>query len=267
MSSRPYVVQNGCNNPIQAPLFQDPFVPYTCINERSVSVWAEVDPELIKKYLAPTPFEYVSNVFNISVTDFANTAIADASNTIGFKGFFDVSFCVPVKYKDLYGSYTFFEYENDDFCIAAGREMWAYPKVYADIDVTESLEKVVGTAKKRGVEIVRLEVSRRYGQDLVPPQAIMSPNINLQVIPRGEAPGGVLIKRVLRRDTSPDYRGRISFTGEAAMTLRFDGTNPLDEFSSAKIICGTYSCGEFAATGEYNGWGHVVDNLVWPEEF
>lgn len=240
------------------PLFQSSFVPYTSINARSVTVWGEVDPDLIKKYLAPTPFEYVSNVFSVCVSDFANST--------GFHGFFDCSFTIPVCYKGLYGGYTLFEYENDDFCIAAGREMWGYPKVYADISLTENLDKAVAIVKKRGREVIRMEVDLQRGQDLVTPDVTMAPGINLQTIPRGEAPGGILIQRVLKRDTSPDNDWRVSVNGEASMTLRFDGTNPLDEFSSAKILCGNYCRGEFRATNE-NGWAKVVDNIIWPEEF
>lgn len=257
---RPYEVQNGCNNPIQAPLFNDPLVPYACTNMRSVSVWAEIDEALIKRYLKPTPFEYVSNVFNISVSDYMN-----ATNC--FAGFYDCSFTIPVKYKDIYGSYTMFEYESGDYYVALGREAWGYPKVLADMKFTESVEKVTASVSKRGREFVYIEVDRKHGQELQAPKAVMYPHLLLQVIPRGEAPGGVLIKRVLKRDTSPDYRSRINITGNAALTLRFDGSNPLDEFSSAKVLCGTYSCGEYKATPEYNGWAHVVDTLVWPDEF
>ncbi len=259
MNIRPYVVpNNGCNNPIQSPLFQSPFVPYSCINARCVSVWAEVEPELIKKYLAPTPFEYVSNVFNIMISDY--------NNATGFRGFCDCSFVIPVCYKGLYGGYTIFEYENDDFCIAAGREMWGYPKVFGEINVTESIDKVVGTVRKRGKEVVRVEVDITPGQNLTAPKVALSPAINLVTIPRGEAPGGILLQRVVQRNTSPDCDWHTTILGEAALTLRFDGTHPFDEFASAKIICGDYTRGEFAATNE-NGWSRAIEDIIWPEEF
>ncbi|MDO5115175.1 MAG: acetoacetate decarboxylase family protein [Synergistaceae bacterium] len=254
MIERPYKVQDGYNNPIQASLFRSPFVPYKCTNMRSLAVWAETDPDLIKKYLEPTPFEYVSNVFNISISDFMN---AD-----GFMGFYDCSFCIPVKYKDIYGAYTMFEYESEDFAIWAGRELWGYPKVYAEMNLVEGVDKVVATATKNGIEFVHLELDRRDLKDFTEPDVQMHPHLQLQVVPNCDGPG-IYLKRVMSRDTSPDYKGRVCLKGDAALTLRYDGRNPLDEFSSAKIIGAVYSCGEFNSTVE-NGWAKVVDILIKP---
>lgn len=255
MINRPYKVQNGNNNPIQAPFYKSPFTPYKCTNFGSVSVYAEVEPELIKKYLEPTPFEYISSVFNISISDF--------SNTDGYGGFYDCSFVIPVKYKDLIGGYTMFEYESEDFAIAAGRELWGYPKEYAKMDFIDSTEKVLATASKRGKEFVRIEFTKNSVDKIEIPDVKLTPHLQVQVVPNAEGPG-VFLKRVLQRDTSPDYKSRIYMEGETTLTLKFDGKNPLDEFASAKIIGGTYTRGEWASTEE-NGWAKVVDTLIKPK--
>lgn len=253
MIFRPYDVQDGCCIPIHSPFYRSPFVPYKCTNMRSVSVWAEVDPALIEKYLAVTPFEYISNLINVSITDF--------SNADGFKGFYDCSFCVPVKYKDICGAYTMFEYESEDFAIWAGRDLWGYPKTYADISLTEGVDKVVATASKGGKEFIRIEFDQHSGPAFSEPEVPLKPHLQLQVVPNCD--GGIFLKRVMMRDTGPDYVGRVHKLGATALTLRCDGRTPLDEFSSAKIICGTYDRGEFNATEE-NGWAKVLDVLVKP---
>ena len=61
---RPYEIQHGNNAPVHAPLIPSPFVPYHCSDNRTATVYVEVEPEVIKKYLEPTPFEYVRQYNN-----------------------------------------------------------------------------------------------------------------------------------------------------------------------------------------------------------
>lgn len=256
MMKRPYEVQNGFCIPIQSPFYRSPFVPHQCTNRRSVSVWVEVKEEMIKKYLAPTPFTYVTNLMNISISDY--------SNADGFMGYFDCNISFPVKYKDIQGAYTMFAYASEDFAIWSGRDLWGYPREYADIDLVEGVDKVVATAKKFGSEFIRIEFDAHKPAQGEEPTVPLKPDLQLHVVPNCDGPG-VFLKRVMMRDTSPDYVGRIHKLGEASLTLRCDGRNPLDEFSDGKIVCATYDCGEFYATEE-NGWGKVLDVIIKPSK-
>ena len=53
-----------------------------------------------------------------------------------------------------------FEYEDKDYSIAAGRELWGYPKKYAKINLVEHTDKYVATAVKNGTEIIRMELDK-----------------------------------------------------------------------------------------------------------
>ncbi len=254
MMTRPYEIQNGVCIPIHAPLYRAPFVPYSCKNLRTVSVWMEVDPEMVKKYLVPTPFEYVTNLMHVS--------ISDLSNADGFMGYSLCNIAFPVKYKGIEGGYTMFAYANEDFALWAGRDLWGYPRVLADIELVEGVDKVVATATKHGHEFIRIEFDAHKPAQGEEPKALLKPDLQLHVIPDGDR-HGPLIKRVMMRDTSPDYTPRIHKTGAAALTFQCDGRNPLDEFSNGKIVCATYDCGDFNGTEEH-GWGKVLEVLVKP---
>lgn len=248
---RPYVVQNGNNVPIHAPLIPSPFVPYQCPNNRSVTVFGRIDPEIIKKYLEPTPFDYVDNVIMVYIQDFTNTDRCS---------FWDCGIVVSAKYKDVVGGYFLFEYEDQDYSIAAGRELWGYPKKYADINLVEHTDKYVATAVKNGREIIRMELDKKEKCNVQQPDTKFLPHLLLHCVPNGDKPG-LFSKRVMARDTSPDFKTRISKVYNATLTLRCVGEDALDEFAPVEIICGTFKEGEYFATEE-NGWAKVLETLI-----
>ena len=112
---RPYAIQNGNNVPLSSPLIPTPFVPYQCADCRHVNVFCRAEPDLIKKYLENTPFEYAGNTVLIYISDFTNTDVCP---------FWDCGIVIQAKYKDIVGGYFLFEYEDQDYSIAAGRELW-----------------------------------------------------------------------------------------------------------------------------------------------
>src|SRR5699024_11298573 len=110
--------------PIHSPAFPDPFVPYESPDYVSLYAIVEIDEHEVKRILAPTEFDYVNNYAVISITDFSNC------NKIPYM---DCAIVIPVQFEGKYGGYYIYEYENNDAAIAAGRELWGYPKKYADI--------------------------------------------------------------------------------------------------------------------------------------
>lgn len=257
---RPFAIRPGTNSPVWVPLFDESDFIYSCTDRRIVSAWAEADEALIKKYLEPTPFEYVANVFRVSIID--NT------NATGHEGFMECTFTIPVKYGDTYGGYTMFAYTDEDFYCGAAREMWGYPHALADkIELLDHATSVVGIVTKHGREVIRVEVSKKHGQALQVPDVKMDPHLILQVIPNGDGPGE-LIRRVLTRDPAPDFNSLTQVTGQAALTLRYDEFSfiPWDEFALAKTLCGTYERGDYHATDEY-AWAKELAILTWPDHF
>jgi len=245
-----YIKVHGNNIPIQAPLIPDPFVPYTCKGYRSVFALCEADESIIRKYLEPTPFEYVVNQFIVSVSDFSNCDKV---------AFMDCAIVIPVKHKDRYGGYYLFEYENDDSAIAAGRDLWGYPKKYADISLREEDGKVRGQAIRKGKVIVDIECDLAATlPNLVQPQTY--PHLNLHVVPKPDGKG-IASMRIISRDTSPDFQLMSEKLGETTVHLQGLPTDPLDEFQPVKVLGGGLIVGDFYATEE-NGWGQVIETLI-----
>lgn len=242
-------MKQGSNVPVQSPLIPDPFVPYQCKNNRTITALARVDKEVLIKYLAPTPFEYVDNIIAITISDFGN---CDKGS------FLDCAVVVPAKYNDVIGGHYLFEYENEDFAIAAGRELWGYPKKYAELYLEEREDKVVAKAIKKGKEIISLEFDRK-SEEVSLPTPTLTPHLNLQTVPHPEGKG-ILYQNVIARDTTPDFEMKFEENGSIQVKLGGDPTTPLEDFSSLEVLGGTYKVGDFYATEE-NGWGKIIGKL------
>ncbi len=244
-----FKVKKANNMPIQSPLIPDPFVPYSCNENKTLLVYCQTSEEVVKRYLEPTPFEYVSNNFAVSISDFSNCDRVS---------FMDCAIVFQVKYKNILGGYYMFEYENNDSAIAAGRELWGYPKKYADISLVREGNKVIGEATRDNLDIIRIECDlSKESPDLQ--ELNLVPHLNIHTIPKPDGKG-VFSKRVIARDTTPDFILYEEMTGEATIKLK-RASDPLDEFNPVKILGGKYMIGDFYATEE-NGWGKTVDTLV-----
>lgn len=248
---RPFIIEKGNNVPVHSPLIPTPFVPYQCPNCRHLNVYGKVEPQLVKKYLKNTPFEYVDNTVLLYISDFTNTDVCS---------FWDCGVVIPARYKDVVGGYFIFEYEDQDYSIAAGRELWGYPKKYADISMTETSNMLLATAVKNGREIMRLELDLTlpYKGKLI--ETKFTPHLLLPTVPNGDKPG-IFSQRVMARDTSPDFKTRKLENYEAKVNLRHAFGDPLDEFASMDVLYGTFQKGEYFATEEH-GWAKVLDVII-----
>ncbi|SHE32577.1 acetoacetate decarboxylase [Seinonella peptonophila] len=245
-------MNRGNNMPVQAPLIPDPFVPYECMNNRTLFALCQGDRTIIERFLEPTPFEYVDNQFVVSISDFRNC------NKVPYM---DCAIVIPVKYKDQLGGYYLFEYEDHDAAIAAGRDLWGYPKKFATIQLSKENDQgmIRGTASREGQVIMEIECDcSQPSEQLSLPQ--ITPHLNLQVFPRPDGPG-IESMRVISRDTSPDFKKKSEKFGKTKVTLQGLSTDPLNLLQPSYVIGGGITVGDFYATDE-NGWGKILDTLI-----
>ena len=237
------------NMPVQAPLIPDPFVPYKCPGNRSVYAVCRGNEAALRTVLEPTPFDFVDDRFVVSVTDFSNCDKVP---------FFDAAIVMPVRFGDMAGGHYVFEYEDDDRAIAAGRDLWGYPKKYAAISLERHHDLVRGTAVRHGVTIIDVEVPLEYGAN-APNKPVVVPHLNIRSVPAPDGPGTSL-RQIIARDTSPDFVLSEELHGQANVTLNAIPGCPLDVFQPVEVLGGGFTTGDFYATEE-NGWGRIVATL------
>ncbi len=241
------VLQNGNNMPLQAPLIPDPFVPYRCPRNRSLNAVCQGDPEVLKAYLANTPFTLADDRFLVYVSDFTNCDKIP---------FMDAGVVIPVEFEGRTGGYFLFEYEDNDAAIAAGRDLWGYPKKYGDILLEERGDRVTASVTRKGVPLITINCTL----DGAPAPALKTtPHLNIHVQPAPD--GGILNKRVIARDTSPDFQLTSNRSGSATVSLGSIATDPLTPLQPLALLGASYVIGDFFAT-ETNGWGKTIATLV-----
>lgn len=236
------------NVPIHAPLFPDPFVPYTCKEYMSIFAIGEANESEIKRILSYTPFDYVSNEIVLSITDFSNTDKVS---------YMDSAIVVQVKYGNKYGGYYIYEYENNDAAIAAGRDLWGYPKKYADISLKENNHEIIGVAKKGQETILEITINKQETKTKME-EPITTPHLNIRTIPRPD--GGIDKQEVIERDTSPDFELHEKSWNAVHVKMNTTQTEPLHLLEPLNIKGGGFVKGDFYATEE-NGWGKILETI------
>lgn len=228
--------------PIHAPAFPDPFVPYESPDYVSLYAVVEVDEAEVKRMLSLTAFDYVSNQAVISITDFSHC------NKVPYM---DCAIVIPVQFEGKYGGYYIYEYENNDAAIAAGRELWGYPKKYASIELNETDGVYTGTAKKDGEVFLELVASKGTKEIEVPK---ITPHLNIRTIL--DPMGGKPMRQIIERDTSPDFVLKDEFPVDIQLNIKSTQFEPLENLEP-KVLGGGIIKGDFYATEE-NGWGKII---------
>lgn len=243
----PHKIQNGNNMPVQAPLIMDPFVPYDCPDNITLSVLCRADRSLLERYLAPLPYAPKNDLFVVYASDFSNCAKCQ---------FMDGGIIVPVDYEGRPGATYLFEYEDNDSAIAAGRDLWGYPKKYADITLETDGDSARVCITRKGTDILTIEADFSVDTSFEMPK--LAPHFNMHVQPGPD--GKVLSRRVIERDTSPDFQLKSSRMGHAKVALASIENDPLGEFAPLEVLGAQLVIGDFFATEE-NGWGRTVAQL------
>lgn len=246
-----FEVKKGNNMPVQSPLIPDPLIPYSCSESKTLFAMIEVEEDIIRKYLEPTPFEYVNNLAMVYVNDFRKSEKLP---------YMDGGIIIQVRYKDIVGGYYLFEYEDDDSAVAAGRELWGYPKKLGHMTLEKKGDIVKGTASRKGKKLIEIEcdLSKEVNKDF--PRLKVFPHLNIHTIPKPDGPG-IFSQRIISRDNSEGCKLISEELGEVKVKLFSSKTDPLGEFSPVKVLGGGYSVTDFLA-GEINGWGKVIDTII-----
>lgn len=244
------------NIPVHIESFVHPHVPSFTGNLRRLYAVCQGKESVLRSYVERTPFELRSDLFFIEVADYSNRVYPPASETWPFQ---DCGIIVPIRYRDIDAGYYLFEYENQDYAIFAGRELWGYPKTFGDVTLEERPERIIGSVTKAGHEIVRLTGDR--AKPLARgPELKLGPILNIHTVPRADGPG-IFSQRIILRDASPGLTPISEEFFEASLTLRSVRLNQLEELGPLRVLGGGFQTADYTMEGDW-GWGHVLETLV-----
>jgi acetoacetate decarboxylase len=228
--------------PSMAPLFGPP--PYEYRDGWTMVIMFQTTPEALRD-LVPKPL--VPNPQNIML--FINSRLFAS----GLGQYNETILGAPVAFEGKPGNYCVYLLLDHDIPIAAGREIWGFPKKLGQIKMEEKDGVLTTTVERAGITLVRaaMELSQ-----LVKPEAGNPPLFNLKLIPsvKKDAPPDVMQLTSTTLENLKVYR---VYTGKA--TLEF-GTSPADPFHKIPIkgvLGGSYTNWDFTLT-----YGEVIHDYL-----
>jgi len=120
--------------PLHSPAF--PRGPYRFVNREYMIITYRTDPEALRK-LIPAPLELAE-----PVVKFEFIAMPDST---GFGHYCESGQVIPVKFGNETGGFVLSMYLNDHPPIAAGRELWGFPKKWGQPELRVHTDTLVGT--------------------------------------------------------------------------------------------------------------------------
>lgn len=231
---------------------------YSCPDLATLNIYCRGDRGQLARLAEVTPFELTSDVFLLTVADFENCTMTQGR-------YFDGGMILPVSYGEHRGGNYYFEFEDEHWSTAAGRELWGYPKRYAKISLDVDQHGARGRIWSYDTPILDIRVAfdetmtREGWSDVV-----LSPTLQVRAVP--EVNGGSFSQfDISMRDTAANFVLKERRAGPGSVEVgRIDiGSDILDgePLEILEVLGGEYFVGDFAATNR-DGTPVVLDSLV-----
>ena len=230
--ARPYTL------PVVGPLFEP--LPYRYRNVRKVSVFCACDPEALARFL-PDEFALVGDVCEIFAMETPDAGPLGRYNEGGV--------VIPVKYGDEVGGHVALEYVETDDSLAAGREIWGYPKKLAEVPISfgedGSVEAVI---RRRGVDIVAIDFQPG---DAAFEKPVLQPRYQIKTFPSADGSSAGTYEVIRNEVTGFVLHGRQP--GKATVRLASSRQDPLAELGMRAVVGAELSTYDFDL-----GYGEIV---------
>jgi len=235
--------------PVHHPYY--PRLPATYRDVRSQTVFFEADPAAVAGFL-PRPLEPSPDGLCAAMGILVPFCTA-------YGAFNEALLMLRARFRGMDGWYIPIIWHDGPAGIAAGREIYGAPKVFASLDVRFEGPTMRTVASMGGIPV--LTIASTLDQPVLP-EAIpsMAPDWRLKVIPRADAPGPALKQLIDASGASQDVTVAASFRGRGTVSL---GAAPLSDFTALapRAVRHAY----FSESSFREGYGRIVyDYLADP---
>lgn len=218
------VVKNAFSMPLTNPAY--PKGPYTFINREFFIITYETDLEKLKA-IVPEPLEVYE-----PIVKFEFIRMPDST---GFGNYTESGQVIPVKFNGKKGHYVHSMYLDNASPIAAGREIWGFPKKYAHPSLEIGTEVLLGRLLYENCEVAQATMGYKYetlDKEAIA-KALAEPNYLLKIIPDVDGSPKIcqLVEYYLENVV---IKG--AWTSPAALHLRSHAMAPVADLPVKKII-------------------------------
>lgn len=205
----------------------------------------ETDYDILQS-VVPEPLKVISNVVK-----FEFMKMPDA---YGFGSFSEAGQVIEVEFDGKPGTYSHMMYLDNLAPIAGGREIWGFPKKYANPRLEVDVDTVLGTLRYNSVDVAIGTMGFKYHSlDKAAMQQSLSetPNYLLKIIPHANGKQASLCQLI--RYFLKDVNVHGAWTGPAALQLFEHALAPVAKLPVRKVIGGTHLVADLTL-----GFGEVV---------
>ncbi len=218
------VRQNAFSMPLTSPAY--PCGPYRFTNREFMIVSYRSDPEILEK-VVPAPLK-----LREPVVHYEFIRMPDSN---GFGDYTESGQVIPVTFEGQAGSYVHAMYLDDQPPIAGGRELWGFPKKFAQPSMAVHKETLVGTLDFGPLRVVNATMGYKHKDlDLEEvAKSLAAPNFLLKIIPHVDASPRIC---EIVRYYMVDVTVKGAWSGPAAIELFHHALAPVAELPVREVI-------------------------------
>lgn len=200
--------------------------PYRFVDREYFIIRYRTDPQALRR-VVPEPLEIVEPVVSYEFIRMPDST--------GFGDYTESGQVIAVRHQGRIGGYTHQMFLNDHPPIAAGRELWGFPKKLAQPKLAVETDTLVGTLDYGSVRIATGTMGYKHrALDLAEEaRALGAPNFLLKVIPHVD--GRPRICELVRFHLE-DVTVKGAWTGPAALQLCPHALAPVSELPVLEVL-------------------------------
>lgn len=219
------IQRNAFAMPFSNPIY--PPGPYRFINREYLIITYETDFDQLKA-VVPEPLEVVE-----PLVKYEFIRMPDSS---GFGDYTESGQVIPVIFKGKSGNYTHSMYLDCEPPIAAGREIWGFPKTFAHPSLRVRSDVLTGELKYQGVRVALGTMGYKYktaDTRAIEKEFSETPNFLLKIIPHVNGTARIC-ELVSHQLTEVKIKG--AWTGPAELDLAHHVMAPVANLPVRRII-------------------------------
>lgn len=222
------VTRNAFAMPLTSPAF--PPGPYRFVNREFLIVTYRTDLDALRA-VVPEPLEVTEPIVKYEFIRMPDST--------GFGDYTESGQVIPVTFEGKSGGYVHSMYLNDEAPIAAGRELWGFPKKLAAPSLTVEKDTLLGTLDYGSVRVATATMGYKHRllDTATVRTGMLAPNYLLKIIPHVD--GSARICELVRYFLE-DVNVKGAWTGPAAIELAHHALAPVAQLPVIEVISGSH---------------------------
>ena len=218
------ILKTAYSMPLTSPAY--PKGPYRFVDREFLIITYRTDPEKLRA-VVPEPLQ-----IDEPVVKFEFIRMPDST---GFGDYTESGQVIPVRLGQEKGGYSHAMYLNDGPPIFGGRELWGFPKKFAQPSLQVDRDTLVGTLDYGPVRVATGTMGFKYAavEESVVQRSLAAPNFLLKIIPHVD--GTPRICELVRYELQ-DVTLKGAWSGPAALDLRPHALAPVAELPVLEVI-------------------------------